>query len=59
MLNCVPSASTDRMLRIIEAAKAQGKAEEVKKAVGDRDGQPASVPVALCAVLFDPAVNRQ
>jgi hypothetical protein len=48
MLNCIPSASTDRMLRIIEAAKAQGKAEEVKKAVGD-----GLTRGSLCAVLFD------
>ena len=48
MLNCIPSASTDRMLRIIEAAKAQVKEEGVKKTVGD-----GLTRGSLCAVLFD------
>jgi hypothetical protein len=50
LLNCIPSASTDRMLRIIEAAKAQVKEEDagVKKTVGD-----GLTRGSLCAVLFD------
>ena len=50
MLNCIPSASTDRMLRIIEAAKAQVKEEDtgVKKTVG-----VGLTRGSLCAVLFD------
>ena len=50
LLNCIPSASTDRMLRIIEAAKAQVKEEDagVKKTVGD-----GLTRGSLYAVLFD------
>ena len=50
LLNCIPSASTDRMLRIIEVAKAQVKEDDagVKKTVGD-----GLTRGSLCAVLFD------
>ena len=50
LLNCIPSASTDRMLRIIEVAKAQVKEDDagVKKTVGD-----GLTRGSLCAVLVD------
>ena len=50
LLNCIPSASTDRISRIIEAAKAQVKEEGagVKRTVGD-----GLTRGSLCAVLFD------